>query len=64
MSLRALRHRSQKKTIRRASLKYLDAWLGSVMSVDAEELVMLCYFSGDRIGFLDCTRAADELQSS
>eukprot|EP00959_Pyramimonas_sp_CCMP1952_P340236 7126233-Pyramimonas_sp.AAC.1 len=44
MCLRALPHRDQKNIMRRASLKYLDAWLGSVMSVDAEQLVILCYF--------------------
>eukprot|EP00959_Pyramimonas_sp_CCMP1952_P018695 395006-Pyramimonas_sp.AAC.1 len=39
--------------MRLASLKYLDAWLGSVMSACAKQLVILCYFSGDGIRFLD-----------
>eukprot|EP00959_Pyramimonas_sp_CCMP1952_P056915 1188360-Pyramimonas_sp.AAC.1 len=38
MSLRALRHRNRKEIIRRASLEYLDAWLPSVMSAEAEQL--------------------------
>eukprot|EP00959_Pyramimonas_sp_CCMP1952_P422481 8850010-Pyramimonas_sp.AAC.1 len=38
MSLRALPHRNQKNIMRHASLKYLDAWLGCVMSAEAEQL--------------------------
>eukprot|EP00959_Pyramimonas_sp_CCMP1952_P070788 1478084-Pyramimonas_sp.AAC.1 len=38
--------------MRRASLKYLDAWFGSVMSADAEQLIRFCYVSGDGIRFL------------
>eukprot|EP00959_Pyramimonas_sp_CCMP1952_P203473 4255012-Pyramimonas_sp.AAC.1 len=44
MSLGAFSYRNQTKIIRRASLKYLGAWLGSVMSADAEQLFRLCYF--------------------
>eukprot|EP00959_Pyramimonas_sp_CCMP1952_P291305 6093583-Pyramimonas_sp.AAC.1 len=64
MSLRALWHRNEKKIMRHASLKYLDAWLGYVMSADAKQLVILCYVAGDGIRFLDRTRGADELESS
>eukprot|EP00959_Pyramimonas_sp_CCMP1952_P251546 5256088-Pyramimonas_sp.AAC.1 len=63
MSLRALAHRNHKKIVSRDSLKYLGAWLGSVMSADATQLVIFCFF-GDGIRFLGLTRGADELESS
>eukprot|EP00959_Pyramimonas_sp_CCMP1952_P228752 4782983-Pyramimonas_sp.AAC.1 len=46
MSLRALLHRHQKQLMRRAGLKYPDAWLGSVMSADAEQFSVI--FQGIR----------------
>eukprot|EP00959_Pyramimonas_sp_CCMP1952_P037547 786439-Pyramimonas_sp.AAC.1 len=48
--------------IRRASLKYVDARTRSI-STGTEQLFVLPYFFGDGDGFLDLTRAADELQS-
>eukprot|EP00959_Pyramimonas_sp_CCMP1952_P064215 1341147-Pyramimonas_sp.AAC.1 len=60
MSLIALRHSNRKETIRRASLKHLDAYVGSVMSAESEEQVILEYaYDDEQIGFLDLTRAAD-----
>eukprot|EP00959_Pyramimonas_sp_CCMP1952_P197130 4122333-Pyramimonas_sp.AAC.1 len=50
--------------MRRASLEYLDVWLGSAMSADPKQLVILCYVSCDGICFLDSTRGSDKLQSS
>eukprot|EP00959_Pyramimonas_sp_CCMP1952_P276804 5786471-Pyramimonas_sp.AAC.1 len=46
-----------------ASLKYHDAQNRSAISTGAEKLFVLSKFSEDGDGFLDLTRAADELQS-
>eukprot|EP00959_Pyramimonas_sp_CCMP1952_P423956 8880352-Pyramimonas_sp.AAC.1 len=53
MSLRALWHNNRKEIIRRAGLKYPDAWLGSVMGAEAEQLFILCNFPGDVLAFLE-----------
>eukprot|EP00959_Pyramimonas_sp_CCMP1952_P084293 1763084-Pyramimonas_sp.AAC.1 len=47
--------------IRRDSLTYLDAWNWSAISAGGAPVFVLCYFSRGCDGFLDLTRAADEL---
>eukprot|EP00959_Pyramimonas_sp_CCMP1952_P018996 401438-Pyramimonas_sp.AAC.1 len=47
LSFRALWHRNREGIIRRASLKYLDAWIRSVLNTEAEQLVIFPVFPRD-----------------
>eukprot|EP00959_Pyramimonas_sp_CCMP1952_P158350 3311622-Pyramimonas_sp.AAC.1 len=52
ISFKAIWHRNREGIIRRASLKYSDAWIRSVLSTEAEQLFIFPFFPGDGMVFL------------